>query len=160
MIVTEFFDAGPSINYGYRPGGYGGPIGSAYATFADLQCTTNASGINMAFLASEENYQALRALERKNLVIPVVGDFAGPKAIRAVGEYLRQRDATVSAFYLSNVEQYLFRQSDDAQRFYHNVLALPVDSASAFIRTVPSAMAVPCTPRPRRLPARRSSAAD
>jgi hypothetical protein len=91
----------------------------------------------MAFLATEENYQAIRALHRKNLIVPVVGDFAGPKAIRAVGEYLKQRGGTVSAFYLSNVEQYLFRQTGDAERFYKNVQTLPIDSASAFIRSVP-----------------------
>ena len=38
-------------------------------------------------------YRSLRAFEGQNLVVPVVGDFAGPKAIRAVGDYLEQRDA-------------------------------------------------------------------
>src|SRR5262249_28168426 len=101
------------------------------------QTLTNAEGVNMAFLATEENYQSVRALERKNLIVPVVGDFAGPKAIRGVGDYLKQRGGTVSAFYLSNVEQYLFRQFGDADRFYKNVHTLPIDSASAFIRSVP-----------------------
>ena len=43
----------------------------------------------------------------------IVGNFAGPKALRAVGSYLRQLGATVSAFYTSNVEMYLFQQADD-----------------------------------------------
>jgi hypothetical protein len=43
----------------------------------------------------------------------------------------------VTAFYLSNVEQYLFRGFDDAERFYRNVGALPIDSTSTFIRSVP-----------------------
>jgi hypothetical protein len=67
----------------------------------------------------------------------VVGDFAGPTAIRGVAQYVKQHQGTVTAFYLSNVEQYLFRGVGDAERFYHNVEALPVDSTSTFIRSVP-----------------------
>jgi hypothetical protein len=135
-VYATFFEAGPDINYGYRPGSLNA-FGPAYSTFGQLQTLTNAEGVNMAFLATEENYQALRAMHQKNLIIPVVGDFAGPKAIRAVGDYLRQRKATVTAFYLSNVEQYLFRQFGDAERFYKSVATLPVDSTSTFIRSIP-----------------------
>ena len=46
-------------------------------------------------------------MQQKNLIVPVVGDFAGPKALRAVGQYLKDHDATLAAFYVSNVEQYL-----------------------------------------------------
>ena len=135
-VYASFFEAGPEINYGYRFGGVRG-FGPTFSTYAEIQTLTNVEGVNMAFLATEENYQWLRALHVKNLVIPVVGDFAGPKAIRGVGEYLKQRHATVSAFYLSNVEQYLFRGVGDADRFYSNVETLPVDSTSMFIRSVP-----------------------
>ena len=78
----------------------------------------------------------MRALESENRIVPVVGDFAGPKALRAVGAYLRAHGATVTAFYTSNVEQYLFVQGDDWRRFYANVATLPLDSASTFIRAV------------------------
>ena len=67
--------------------------------------------------------------------MPVVGDFGGPKAIRAVGRYLRDHGATVGAFYTSNVEMYLF-QSDAWKRFYENVATMPVDARSTFIRSV------------------------
>jgi hypothetical protein len=135
-VYGTFFEAGPDINYGFRPGAPS-PFGSPYPNFGQLQTMTNAAGANMAFMASEENYQVLRSMHLKNLIIPVVGDFAGPKAIRAVGTYLKQHKATVTAFYLSNVEQYLFRQFVDAARFYTNVAELPVDSTSTFIRSVP-----------------------
>jgi hypothetical protein len=136
LVYTSFFEAGPNINYGYRSGGFS-PIRSMYGSYGQIQSLTNANGVNMAFLANEANYQAVRAMHMKNLIVPVVGDFAGPKAIRAVGEYLKQRRATVTAFYLSNVEQYLFRQPADADRFYRNVETLPIDSTSTFIRSVP-----------------------
>ena len=66
--------------------------------------------------------------------MPLVGNFAGPKAIRQVGAYLRERGATVTTFYTSNVEQYLFQDRlwDD---FRANVTALPLDETSTFIRS-------------------------
>ena len=45
----------------------------------------------------------------KNLIVPVSGDFGGPQAIRAIGAWLKSRGGTVSAYYVSNVEQYLFQ---------------------------------------------------
>jgi hypothetical protein len=51
-----------------------------------------------------------------------------------VSAWLKERKATVSAFYTSNVEQYLFQRTDSWPRFYDNVATLPVDSASTFIR--------------------------
>ena len=135
-VYSAFFEAGPEINYGYRAGSTASMF-SQYATYSQLQSLTNVAGVSMAFLASEENYQTLRAMHMKNLIVPVVGDFAGEKAIRGVGTYLKEHGGKVGAFYLSNVEQYLFRQFNNAARFYRNVETLPIDSTSMFIRSVP-----------------------
>ena len=134
-LLEVFYEAGPDINYAYRLGRMG-TAASTYPTFGTLQTRTNADSVQMAFLATEENYRAVRDMHLKNLIVPVVGDFAGPKAIRAVAEYLKQRSLTVQAFYLSNVEQYLF-QNGVADAFYENVATLPTDSTSMFIRSVP-----------------------
>jgi hypothetical protein len=67
--------------------------------------------------------------------VPIVGNFAGPKALRSVGRYLRERSAPVAAFYVSNVEQYLF-QDGIFDTFAKNVSVLPIDSHSTFIRSV------------------------
>ena len=85
------------------------------------------------FLASEENFGIVKAMENRNLIVPIVGDFAGPKALRAVGAYLKEHGATVTAFYVSNVEMYLERNGVWSA-FCANVAALPLDSASTFIR--------------------------
>ena len=69
-----------------------------------------------------------------NLIVPVVGNFGGPTALRAVGAYLKQHGLTVSAFYVSNVEQYL-RQDGIWDRFCANAATLPVDATSTFIRS-------------------------
>src|SRR5207237_308723 len=70
-----------------------------------------------------------------NMIIPLVGNFAGPKSIRAVGKYLKDHGAAVSVFYTSNVEQYLFQQDDDWRRYYANVVTLPLDTSSTLIRS-------------------------
>jgi hypothetical protein len=88
-----------------------------------------------SFLANDENFQVMKQLHEKNLLVPVVGNFAGPKALRAVGRYLRDRDGLVGAFYLSNVEQYLNREQLWAS-FCSNVATLPLDTSSLFIRSI------------------------
>jgi hypothetical protein len=136
-VFEAFREAGPDISYAFRLGSPLPSVTTWHVTYAQLQTLTNADSVNMAFLATEERYRRLRAIEGRNLVVPVVGDFAGPKAIRAVGEYLKRHDARVTAFYTSNVEQYLFTSRSDAL-FYRNAGALPIDSTSVFIRALPA----------------------
>jgi hypothetical protein len=129
-VYSVFAGAGPFLDY--STGGRGAGINNP--TYEDLMEVDDGAGQLRSYLASEENYQFVRDMERKNLIVPLVGDFAGPKTIRAVGQYLKDHGATVTAFYLSNVEQYLFND-DKASDFYENVSTLPVDSSSTFIRS-------------------------
>ena len=128
-VYQEFYTRGPSIHYEITPGSPG-----AFPSFADLMTATDGGSVSRSFLASEENFAAIRDLEKRNLVIPVVGNFAGPKAIRAIGQYLRSHDALVSAFYVSNVEQYLEREGG-MEQFCASTATLPVDDSSTFIRS-------------------------
>jgi hypothetical protein len=144
--VSEVFKYyGPLLNYSstYPPSPRGGN-GFNGANFMTVMTATDPSGVERGFLASEENYRVLRELERKNLLVPVVGDFGGPKALRAVGQYLKDHGATVTAYYTSNVEQYLFNKGSGrggrvinggATKFYENVGTLPLDESSVFIRS-------------------------
>jgi hypothetical protein len=140
-VYRAFFEGGPALNYSF-PGGPGGPGGFGgfgrgnFPTYADLMTATDERGEHRSYLASEDQFRTLSELEKNNAIIPVVGNFAGPKALRAVGSYLRAHNATVSAFYTSNVEMYLFQQADDWQKFYGNVATLPVSDKSQFIRSV------------------------
>lgn len=95
---------------------------------------TDEYGQYRSYLATEVNFLTLQQLENNNLIVPLVGNFAGPTAIRSVGEYLKEHNTTVSAFYTSNVEQYLFMNEVDWKNFYMNVSTLPLDSKSVFIR--------------------------
>jgi hypothetical protein len=76
----------------------------------------------------------VREMQRKNLIVPLVGDFAGPAVIRNIGRYLTERKTTVGVFYISNVENYLDEKQQQA--FYANVATLPVDANSMFIRHI------------------------
>jgi hypothetical protein len=96
---------------------------------------TDLNGVPHSYLATEAHFRALKAVQERNLIVPVVGNFAGPKALRAVGRYVRQHQATVQTFYVSNVEQYLF-QDGLFDEFARNVATLPVDASSTFVRSV------------------------
>jgi hypothetical protein len=106
----------------------------ASPTYWDLMAATDAAGVERSYLATEAGFAWLKDLQSRNLVVPVVGDFGGPKAIRAVGQYLTGRNASVGAYYLSNVEQYL-RQDGKWTTFCQNVATLPLDQSSTFIRS-------------------------
>jgi hypothetical protein len=103
-------------------------------TYEELMIDTDEQGQPRSYLATEENFLTLQQLEKNNLIVPLVGNFAGPSAIRSVGKYLKEHNTTVTAFYTSNVEQYLFMSADDWKSFYTNVSTLPLDSRSVFIR--------------------------
>jgi hypothetical protein len=136
-VYSAFSAAGPDLtyNFGNRGGGYGG-FGRGMPTYAELMIQTDGQGAHRSYLASGANYRALREAELNNAIVPLVGNFAGDKAIRSVAAYLKAHHATVTAFYLSNVEQYLWNGSDDGRKFFANVATLPLDLASTFIRAV------------------------
>jgi hypothetical protein len=130
-VYSAFFEAGPSLTYSMG----GGRRGRAFPSYAELMVAADAAGVARSYLATEESYQALRDLQQRNLIIPVVGDFSGPKALRAVGAYLAGRRLTVTALYASNVESYLFR-NDVWRGFYGNLSTLPADSRSVLVRSL------------------------
>jgi hypothetical protein len=131
FVYRAFYTHGPSITWSTNLSG--GNRGGRGVTYSVLMMQSDLQGQGLSYLASEANYLLLKDLEARNLIVPVVGDFGGSKAIRAVGGYLKERGATVSAFYLSNVEQYL-RQDGKWPAFCRNSAALPLDETSVFIR--------------------------
>lgn len=126
-VLTAFFYAGPSLAYSNAGRG-------RYPTYQDLMSAADREGRQRSYLANEVLYGRLRSMQMRNLVVPVVGDFAGPKALREVGAYLAARNAVVGAIYTSNVEQYLF-QYGTWPAYYANVRGLPIDERSTFVRS-------------------------
>jgi hypothetical protein len=89
------------------------------------------------FLAGAEDYDFVRGMQRRNMVIPVVGDFGGQKALASVGTYLKKHGYTVSVFYASNVEIVLFNygSSGSFPGFVSNIKKLPINDRSLLIRS-------------------------
>jgi hypothetical protein len=129
-VAQAFFKSGPALSYTFI-GGYGAYM--SMPSYSELMTETDGDLRNWNFLANEDQFRMIQNMEKGNLIVPLVGDFAGPKAIRSVGRYIKDHGSTVRAFYTSNVEQYLF-QDEKWQRFYDNVAFLPADSTSTFIR--------------------------
>ena len=136
-VYSAFYRGGLDLNYAFTPGGNGGfGTGAGFPSYRELMNETDGQGERRSYLASEENFRIVREYQRNNAIIPIVGDFGGDKALRAVGDYLRQHNATVTAFYTSNVEQYLFQEAYAWRRFLQNVATFPIDSKSVFIRSI------------------------
>ena len=127
-IYQMFFRYGPGLRYSFDVGGRNMP------NYADMMTSIDLDGEPRSYLATEANYRSMKDFETRNLLVPIVGDFAGSKALKSVGEFIASRGATVTAFYTSNVEQYLFR-NNVADKFYENVASLPLDDSSVFIRS-------------------------
>ncbi len=127
-VMQAFYSGGPALSYSTS-----GQMRARYPSFQDLQMATDGRGRNRAYLGSEDAFRTVKTLSDRNLIVPVVGNFAGPTALRAIGRFVRARGAAVTAFYVSNVEQYLFQDRLWAE-FARNLAALPIDPTSTMIR--------------------------
>jgi hypothetical protein len=134
-VLAAFPYFGPEISTRGAPSGRGGGGGGGNnATFADLTgYLLDNAGKVQSFMATEADFRYVKMMHDNNLIVAVSGDFGGPKAIRAIGAWLKENGGMVSAFYVSNVEQYLFGDGK-ATAFYNNVATLPLDANSIFIR--------------------------
>jgi len=92
------------------------------------------SGRQGHFLASEDGFQFVRDLQARDLVIPVVGDLSGSSAIRKVGRAIAARGEKLSAYYVSNVEFYLFADGTYPQ-FIANLKPIPHAGNAVIIRS-------------------------
>ncbi len=123
-----FFDKGLDLRFELRE-----QNGRKYPTLRELFTQKDPAGAERGFLASEEAFRYVQTMEREGRVIPLVGDFAGEKALPGVAKYLTEHNLKVSVFYVSNVEQYLFEPGVWA-KWSRNVAALPSDEKSLFLR--------------------------
>lgn len=130
FVYKSFHDSG--LNTAFQLNGWSD---SEFPTLNEVILQPDQHGKFGNFLASRDDYDFVRSLHLKNLIIPVVGDFGGKKALTAIGDYLRKHGLTVTAFYTSNVEQYLFEDGLFSD-FVNNIRRLPITEQSLFIRWV------------------------
>jgi hypothetical protein len=124
--LRAFFTDGPAIRYGRSL-----PASRTRPSYRVLMTATDLRGQPRSYLATEATFAFVKDLHARNLIVPVVGDFAGPRTIRAIGDYVRQHRLLVSAFYGSNVEVYLTR--DQRRTFCDSLAALPRAEGTWFI---------------------------
>ena len=129
-IHKAFFDAGLDLRFtslGRAPRPY-------YPTLRMLLLEKDLTGKQQTYLASEDDFQFVKSLQARNLVVPVVGNLAGGHALREIGKVMATRGDKLSALYVSNVEFYLMREATfDA--YAATVRALPHDTRSVIIRS-------------------------
>jgi hypothetical protein len=135
-VYASFAEGGADLSYSF--GAMGGQrFGRWMPTYAEMMTETDGAGAQRSYLASEENYRIVREMQLKNLIIPVVGDFgAEDGGLQRVAAWLARHDATLGAFYASNVEQYLYQTEGAPQRFFTNLAAFPMDTTTRFVRSV------------------------
>lgn len=132
--IQRFHDAFISEGPALRFTSFGRAPAAGYPDYARLATERDRDGTQRSFLATEESFRVVKSLEDRNLLIPVVGNFAGPQAFTAVAGWMRANGEKLSAIYASNVEQYLFRDGlFDA--FARNLERLPRDGKSVIIRS-------------------------
>jgi hypothetical protein len=129
-VFNVFYRGGPRMDYGFAstaPNPY-------VPSYHMLAVATDGRGKNWVYLEREESYKHIREMQLKNLIVPLVGDFTGSKAIRTVARYVKDHGSTISVFYISNVEDYIQPKWSD---YLSNLAALPVDNATLLIRFEP-----------------------
>src|SRR5205814_2651191 len=88
-----------------------------------------------SYLASEDDFQFVRAMQQRDAIVPVVGNLSGSSAMAAIGRDMTARGDRLAAFYASNVEFYLFADGT-FPKFVENLAKLPHTSRSLIIRSV------------------------
>jgi hypothetical protein len=133
-VFDVFYRGGPRMDYRFA---------SATPTqnvpnFVSLMTASDSTGTNWNFLGTKAAYDRVRDMQLRNVIVPLVGDFAGPKALRSIATYLEAHNAAVSVFYISNVEYYIQPDPTKWTSYQQNLVRLPVDRNSTFIRWVSS----------------------
>lgn len=127
-VLETFATSGPTIDY------YGSSrVDAVRPSYKDLMTARDVTGRQRSFLATDEAFLVVTDLQSRNLIVPVVGDFGGPSALRRVGDYVRRHSAEIRAVYASNVGAYLTNQQRHA--FCRNLEALPAPSRAWFMES-------------------------
>lgn len=129
-IHEAFFAAGLDLKFTSH---YRSPR-SYYPSYRDLMLEKDLTGKQANYLVSEDDFQFLKTLEDRNLLIPAVGNFAGDKAFLEVSKILKERGEKLTAFYTSNVEYYLMGDGS-FDRYAENVKRLPMEKNGVIIRS-------------------------
>jgi hypothetical protein len=128
--LSAFYADGPEIQFW---GSRAVDDHTVRPSYRQLMTLPDMTGQPRSFLSDEAGFRFVKDLQARNLVVPVIGDFGGPSAIRRVGDYVRRHGNVVRAFYGSNVGVYLNTQQTRA--FCASLAALPVADDASYIES-------------------------
>jgi hypothetical protein len=131
MYRAAFIRYGLDVQYSSLSGNMMGNMPG----WRELLTEVDRAGHQLNYLAADSLYQFVRQMEVENRIIPVTGNAAGAIALRRLGDEIRARGLAVSALYMSNVEQYLFRDNIFSA-FAENVKTLPRNAKTVMIRSL------------------------
>jgi hypothetical protein len=127
-VLKAFYTDGPNMQFwGARA------VDAVRPSYRQLMTARDTTGQTRSFLSRDEAFRFVKDLETRNLIVPVIGDFGGPGAIRRVGDYARAQREQIRAFYGSNVGVYLNAQQMRA--FCSSLATLPAASGAWFIES-------------------------
>jgi len=124
-LFLAFADHGPAIQFWQARETEPAP------SYRRLMTVPDSTGFARSFLASEEDFRFVKDLQARNLIVPVIGDFGGPGALRRVGDEVRSRGLAVTVFYGSNVGVYLTREQ--TRVFCRSLASLPAAADATFV---------------------------
>lgn len=125
-----FITQGPALRFtstGRTPRDY-------YPTLGQLMTERDRAGRQASYLARDCDFQVVKSLQRRHLVVPVVGDLSGAGTLPRIGAVLRERQTPLSVLYASNVEDYLIRDGRFAA-YAQYVAQLPRQTPSVIVRS-------------------------
>src|SRR5262245_53068373 len=85
-IHAAFFDGGPDLKFTSR----NRPPRWYYPSYRDLMLEKDLTGKQCNYLVSEDDFRFLRSLQERNLIIPVVANLAGDRALKSIAQYLKE----------------------------------------------------------------------
>lgn len=125
-----FVEAGPDLRFT----SHGRPPRAVYPTYRQLVLETDMDGRRASYLSAPDLYAFVRGLALSGRMVPVVGDLAGPHALREIGRVLEERGLPLTAFYASNVEFYLW-SAGSFGAWLENLRAIPAADQAVVIRS-------------------------
>lgn len=126
----EFMQQGTALRFTT----IGRPPQRTYPTLGQLLRERDKAGRQRSYLASDSLFGIVQDMHRRNVIIPLVGDLAGPTVLPRLAPWLRQERLAISVLYTSNVEDYLLRYGT-FRDFVKSVRALPRQSNAVIIRS-------------------------
>ena len=130
QALHTFYRNGPDIHFwSSRPSA----PDAVRPSYRQLVTAVDMSGQERSFLSEDEAFGFIKDLHARNKIVPVIGDFGGPAALRAIGQTVREQGDVVQAFYASNVAVYLTNRQMGA--FCASLATLPVAPGAWFIES-------------------------